>query len=80
MDLTVQLQSVGYVKAKEAQQFKIGELMMWNFGYKSEILSIVKETKTQIIFSLNSIKPNGSTDGKVYERRLKKNRLIAIAK
>ena len=80
MTQTVQLQSVGNIEAKEAQEFKIGESMMWNFGYTSEILSVIKETKTQIIFGMNSVDPSGKSNGQTYERRLKKNRLVAIAK
>lgn len=75
---TIQLQSVGHVPAKPVSQFKVGEKMMWNFGYTSTILSILKETNTQIIFQMKSFDPSGNSDGKIYDRRMKKTRLAAI--
>ena len=77
---TIQLQGLGQVNAKQAQDFSIGETMMWNFGYTSEILEIVKETKTQIIFKLNSICSMGKNTGFIGERRLKKQRLVGFKK
>tara|TARA_R110002049_G_scaffold224712_4_gene396499 strand:+ start:4499 stop:4735 length:237 start_codon:yes stop_codon:yes gene_type:complete len=75
---TIQLQSIGKVEAKKSIDFKVGEKMKWNFGYTSEILEIVKETKTQIVFKLNSIDPTGKISDFIGERRLKKERLVAI--
>jgi hypothetical protein len=72
---TVQLQSVGHVAAKPAKDFKVGEFMAWNFGYASEVLEIVKETKSFITFKLSSTESDY-----VGERRLGKNRLVAIVK
>lgn len=75
---TIQLQSIGKVEAKKASDFKVGEKMKWNFGYTSEVLEIVKETKTQIVVKLNSIDPLGRVSDFIGERRLKKERLVAI--
>lgn len=80
MTNTVQLQSVGRVAAKPASEFKVGDFMAWNFGYASEVLEIVKETKSFITFKLNSIDPMGRVTDTTAERRLGKNRLVAIAK
>ena len=80
MEKFIQIQSVGKVEAKPVSEFKIGEKMMWNFGYTSEILGVAKETKTQIILKMNSVSPEGKSNGEVYERRMKKDRLAAIAK
>ena len=76
---TIQIQSVGKVNAKPAAEFSVGEKMLWNFGYSSEILEIVKETPTQIVFKINSISPTGKVEDFTGERRLKKTRLVAIA-
>ena len=70
----IQLQACGLVKAKPAAEFKIGELMAWNFGYVSEVVGILFETKAFITFETLC------HDGKVYPRRLKKDRLVAMAK
>lgn len=70
---TVNLQSVGEHKAKPAQDFSIGEEMVWNFGSKSEVVAILKETAKFITFSLLC------SDGNVYAKRLKKDRLVAFA-
>ncbi len=75
----VQIQSIGKVNGKQAINFKKGEKMLWNFGYKSEVLDIVSETAKFITFKLNSVDPFGKTSGEIYERRLKKDRLVAIA-
>lgn len=72
---TVQLQSVGHVAAKPAKEFKVGDFMAWNFGFTSEVVGIAKETKAFIVFELKS-----TSDGITRERRLKKDRLVAIAK
>lgn len=75
---TIQLQSIGNVEAKPAADFSKGEKMGWNFGYRSEILEIVKETKSFITFKLNNINPDGTITDYIGERRLGKNRLVAI--
>lgn len=78
MDL-VHLQSVGKVEAKPAQDFEIGEFMVWNFGSQSKVVGIAKETKAFITFELLSPDCWGDwSDAKVLERRLKKSRLVAI--
>jgi hypothetical protein len=72
MEKTIQIQGVGHVRAKPAQDFKPGEHFVWNYGYHSKIVGIAKETQHQIVFITES------EDGKRYERRLKKDRLVGI--
>ena len=69
----VKLQGIGSQKAKPAKDFSVGEGMNWNEGYKSDVVGILKETKCFITFSIQC-----RSDGKVYQRRLKKDRLVAI--
>lgn len=69
---TIQLQSIGKRKATEAKNIKVGDTLIWNFGYTTKVLEIVKETAhTIIIRSINE-------SGKIYDRRLGKERLVAI--
>ena len=79
MQNTIQLQYVGKVNAKPVQDFKIGEKMMWNYGFTSEIISIVKETPKQIILEMNSVSPEGKKSEGTHRRRMQKTRLAAIA-
>lgn len=69
---TIHLQGYGRAAAKKGSEFKIGEKMLWNYGSKSLITGIKKETKKFIIFLLKC------SDGIIYERRIKKDRLVAI--
>ena len=71
---TVQLQGIGKVEGKFGNEIKIGDELMWNFGYTSIVKSILKETKSFITFLITS-----TNDGNDYERRIKKDRLVAIA-
>lgn len=71
---TVHLLGYGRADAKMGNEFKIGEKMLWNYGSKSLITGILKETKSFITFILLC------SDGIKYERRIKKDRLIAIGK
>jgi hypothetical protein len=69
---TIQLQSIGKRKATEAKNIKVGDTLIWNFGYTTKVLEIVKETAhTIIIRSINE-------SGKIHDRRLGKERLVAI--
>ena len=68
---SIRLQSIGLVKAKAAEEFKIGDFMAWNFGSKSKVVGIEKKTKSFVTFIL-------SDGGEIYSRRLGKKRLVAI--
>lgn len=69
---TISLQSIGTVSAKPAQDFKVGEVILWNFGSKAKILAVVSQTAKFITFQIEE-----STG--VYSRRLKKDRLVGVA-
>jgi len=52
--------------------FKIGEKFLWNCGYSSLITAILKQTNSFITYQ---VKSSGAF---ICERRLKKDRLVAI--
>ena len=68
---TIQLQSIGHVTAKEAKDLKVGDVMIWNFGFRSTVSEIVRETAKSIW-----IKEISKSSGKTYERRFLKSRLV----
>jgi hypothetical protein len=70
--MTTHLQGLGSQNAKPAREIKIGDTLIWNFGCTSKVIGILKETKTQIIIKTQ-------TDSGEYERRLGKDRLVAVA-
>ena len=69
---TIKLQGIGSVTAKPAQDLKVGDITVWNFGSHAKVLSIVKETAKFITFQIEE-----STG--VYTRRLRKARLVGVA-
>lgn len=74
--MTVKLQGVsGQQTGTPTKDLKIGDVIIWNFGYKSEVVG-VHPTKTgkQITFDLKSLE-----DGKIRPRRMGANRLIVKA-
>jgi hypothetical protein len=77
MTATVQLQSVGRFPAMPAGEVKVGQKLAWNFGYTSEVTAILKETKSQVILEMVSL--NGSHKGTVWQKRMGKARLVAVA-
>lgn len=70
---TIQLQAYGQAPAKKAQDFKVGETMLWNFGHTSVITEIINETSKTITYQLTS--PSGF----VGERKFLKTRLVAFS-
>jgi len=72
----VHLQCYGGAVGKPAENFRPGEFMKWNGGSTSEFLEILRETKSQIVIKEKCIDRHGVET--VYERRLKKSRLVAI--
>lgn len=62
----------GEVEGQPAENIKAGDTLMWNFGIKSEVLSIDKVTPKSI-----TITTKGS-NGKEYKRTLRKSTLVCI--
>lgn len=72
---TIKLQSIGTVNAIEAQDLKIGDVTIWNFGGLETIISVVSETACFITFKIRC-----EETGNLHERRLKKTRLVGFKK
>ena len=48
----IQLIEMGWVPAKPAREFKVGEKIMYNYGYVNEIVSIEQKNATTLIFTV----------------------------
>ena len=68
----VRLQSIGMCKGTPAQNIKIGDKILWNYGYHSEVTEITKTTENSIFVVLKS------EEGKLYPRRFLKSRELVI--
>lgn len=68
----MRLQGIGLVQGTPAIEVKKGDFLLWNMGYKSEVLEIVSETKAMI-----TIKERCES-GYIADRKMKKNRLVCI--
>ena len=51
---TVTLIGYGLAPAKPAGDLQIGDVVVWNYGYKSTVVSITPRGKTQINVELHS--------------------------
>lgn len=69
----MRLQSVGIVAGTPAAEVKKGDFLMWNFGSIYTVNEILRETAAYIFISTS---PKDSD--KVFEQKLKKDRLICI--
>lgn len=68
---TTHLQNIGAHPALPTEELRVGDIMVWNWGYTSEVISIKQVSKC--FFEIEE----KATDGKVYTRRAKVGRLIA---
>ena len=72
MENQIWLQHVGYKPAVKAETLKVGDVLMWNWGYTSTITKIIKVSEKSILFETKS-----DDSGNIHQRRLSKNRLVA---
>ena len=71
----MRLQSIGNVLGTPASEIKKGDILMWKFGSKGEVLEIINETpKTK------TIKEKQVGASYVGERKMTKSRLVCILK
>jgi hypothetical protein len=72
MNETIQLQSYGHAPAKAAGELKEGDITIWNFGVKSEVSAIIRETEKCVWVAFH---------GKCVPviRKFLKTRLVAVA-
>jgi len=69
----IHLQYIGKHPAKPVKDIEIGkDYFVWNYGMTSKPIRIIKETPTQIVFETIT------KEGKKWQRRLKKDRLVAF--
>lgn len=68
---SIRLQSVGWGPGTPAMEIQVGDRLMWNFGYVSEVLTIELAGKEFLNFTLKS------ESGHIGTRRMKKTRLVA---
>ena len=68
----VRLQSVGWVLAKPASEFKVGDRIAYNYGYSGKVLSV--ETRGQSTYMTTE------EHGKIYNVRKGKDTLVPFWK
>ena len=73
MNNTVKLQGIhGQQKGTPARDLKVGDLIVWNYGYKSEVMEIVpSKTGKMITFMLKSLE-----SGNISPRKMGADRLV----
>lgn len=76
MTNTVKLQGIyGQQKGTAVKNLKVGDVIVWNYGYKSEVLELIPsktgKTITAILKSLES--------GNVNPRKMGADRLVVVA-
>ena len=69
----MRLIEMGLVLGTPASEIKAGDLLMWNYGYTSQVNSIIKETAKTLTISVTETKSQ-----KIFERKLYKNRLVCL--
>ena len=74
MEKSIQLQGIGKCPAINTAKLQIGDVIVWNFGYKSEVVGI-HPTKfgKQINFDLKSLQ-----NGEINVRHMGCERLVAV--
>ncbi|MCG7550962.1 hypothetical protein [Pseudoalteromonas sp. Of7M-16] len=68
---TIRLQAIGYAKAKRAEDLQVGDVTVWNYGATEKLIEKVKETAKTVTFKV-------LINGRTFERRMNKNRLVGI--
>lgn len=68
------LQGIGNVRAIEASQLTAGMVTIWNYGYKSEVISVEpSKTGKTVNAMLKSMQ-----DGITRQRKMSAHRLVAV--
>lgn len=69
---SMRLQQIGIVQGTPAGEIKKGDFLMWNWGAKSQVTKIVKESEKSIWIE------ETYDSGKTFQRRFSKTRLVCI--
>lgn len=70
----IHLQGLGSTPAKPASDLIIGDVVIFNYGYRYEVMAIEPSGKVSIATKMKSF-----DSGKMFDRRFKLNTLVAIA-
>lgn len=70
----VQLQGYGWTHAKPADEFEVGDVMLCNYGHTQEVVDVKPCGKTMVHLFVRC------SDGKVYDKRCKRETLYAYKK
>jgi hypothetical protein len=75
MTNTIKLQGIyGEQSAKAVKDLKIGDVIVWNYGYKSSVTDLIpSKTGKTVTAMLKSFE-----DGKIRSRKMGTNRLVAV--
>lgn len=65
--MLVRRQGLGMMHSKQASDLRVGDVLIWNFGFQYEVVSIAERGKTQLVVTERSCKT-----GETYERVMRK--------
>lgn len=75
--MTIKLQGMyGQQNAKAVKDLKIGDTVMWNFGYTSKVVDLIPSKTGKMI---DVILQDSYNNGNPYPRRMGATRLVAVA-
>ena len=77
-DGAIELQGYGFCPAKLGENLKIGDVLVWNNGYKSRILDIQPKGKQSLDLKTMT-EDTKYKQGQEFERTIRKNRLVGVA-
>ena len=73
--MTIHLQGIyGNVNAIKVADLKPGDVVTWNYGYKSKVVSLEKSKSGKTVIAMMM----SLQDGIVRERRMSVNKLVAV--
>lgn len=64
----------GEQKSKKLNDVKIGDVIIWNYGYTSLVVNLIPSKTGKTITAM--LKSN--TDGNIYERKMSATRFVAV--
>lgn len=71
---TVKLQGMGRMKGTKAEDVRVGDVLLWNQGGSSQVLSITPKGKKSLLWKTRT------ADNREWERTVRKNRLVVVSK
>lgn len=71
---TVKLQGMGRMKGTKAEDVRVGDVLLWNQGGSSQVLSITPKGKKSLLWKTRT------ADNREWERTVRKTRLVVVSK